>query len=350
MSVTPEIRAQLKEVNGVKGERFVRSYDRARSRLDRITGRGLIVMAGAIREFRKEILDRLRFVTGAATDPFTLQIVPQVTAEIQRAIGQLSREANASVGPLLENAFDLGAQVTTNAFRAAGVQFAFPSISPDILASITATTESVLTEMSSRLADRLLMEVRLGALGLEPTSAVIERIANQLRTSTLVRPGFRRRINFGAQAEAITRTELGRVFSNAQQAASERIAESVPGLKKRWVTTLRDRRGHREAEDRYAVGGEIGPIPVNRRFRVTDFSRSDFNRDGFWTVRTLAGAQRVFRGKPRRRFGRPITDLLLFPRDPAGSPGNLISCTCVVLEMPGELEQVAGRALGILQQ
>lgn len=350
MIATPTIKARLQEIDGPQAERFVKAYDRSRAQLTRLTNRGVRDIERVLRDFRVEIAGRLALLVENPAQPFTIRVTPQITTEIRRSIDDLVRTANPGVQASLEKAFDLGSSVTASAFTAAGVPITFPTLSPSILASLGATTENVLTELGTRLGDRILREIRLSAAGLEPSSAAIGRIDDFLRTSTEVRRGLRRRIGFGFQAESIVRTEIPRIFSNAQQAASEQISQSVPDLRKRWVTTLRKRRGHREAEARYATGGEIGPILVKNRFRVTDFSRSDFNVGGFWTTRTEGGAQRVYRGKPRARSGRPITDRMLFPRDPAGSAGNVVNCTCIVLEVVPSLERVGNRMLGVLQQ
>ena len=118
------------------------------------------------------------------------------------------------------------------------------------------------------------------------------------------------------------------------------MSEIVPGLRKRWVTVLGRRRGHRETERRYAVGGEIGPIRVDQRFEVRDFSRT--GRSQFFTLNGRA----VRVDRPAQRRGRIITDRMLFPRDAAGSVGNVVQCTCIVVEFLPEIEEAQRRARG----
>ena len=273
----------------------------------------------------------------------------QLEAEIRESLDFVLRDATASVRSTLERAFAAGSRITPTALAAGGISTGFPSVAPALLTTLAEATELALSELVTRLDQRIVAQLRLAAVGLEPTSAAVRRIENLLRTSREIEVGRRLRTGFASQAEAIVRTEVNRMYQSAQSATSSILGDTIPGLRKRWVTTLAQRRGHREAEARYAPGGEIGPIPVKRRFEVTDFSRSDRNTSGFWTTRTAAGFQRVYKGKARARTGSPRTDRMLHPLDPAASVGNLVGCTCIVLEVLPGLEEAQQRTLGIVQ-
>ena len=198
----------------------------------------------------------------------------------------------------------------------------------------------------SRLGERINVQIRQAAVGLQPASGAIRNVERLLRTSEEVRRGLRRRIGFGQQAEAIVRTETMRVFSNAQQAASEQIAQTIPDLRKRWLISPQNtRRGHKEADDRYAPGGETGPIRIDQKFEVTEQSRT--GRTEFITVGN--GGQRVINLRaPIVRRGRVITDRMLFPRDPSADVANVVNCTCTTLDVLEELEDATDRARGII--
>ena len=343
MTAVETARAKLKEQNGEAGRRFARAFTDSRSQLQQMTRQGINNVEAALRELRGEIQSRLQFFTGVVDDPFLIAIVPEIEREIRTAINEFTQGASAEIAERMETAFDLGGSVSATAMMNVGVPITFPTISPTLLSSLSAASADRIAELSTRLGDRIIREIRLSAAGLQPASLSIRRVTDLLRSSEL-RRGVRKRIGFGFQAEAIVRTELGRVYSNAQQAASEQIADTIPDLRKRWVTTLNERRGHRAVEERYKEGGEIGPIPIKQRFRVTDFSRSDFNRDGFWTR-----GGRAYKGNRFARRGRPRTDLMLFPRDPSASAGNTVFCTCVIFEILPEIDRATQRALGVVQ-
>ncbi len=344
LTVTDKLTEQIDQAT-----RIARAYERGRRLLRSLESEGVAALRSLLVDLRREITARINSVTAGPRAQFTADLAAQIEADIREALNFVTRNATASVRSTLERAFDAGSRITPTALGAGGVNAAFPTVAPAILTTLSQATEIALTELVSRLDQQIVEQLRLSAIGLEPTSGAVRRIENLLRTSREVEFGRRLRTGFASQAEAIVRTEINRMYQSAQSATSSILGETIPGLRKRWVTTLGKRRGHREAEARYAPGGEVGPIPVNDRFRVTDFSRSDRNVAGFWTTRTGAGFQRVYKGKARARSGSPITDRMLHPLDPTASPGNVLFCTCIILEVLPGLESAQQQTLGILQ-
>jgi len=331
-----------------RANQFLRQFRRGRENLDKLTDAGVRDVERLVREFREEIKDRLRSILPSDPKaPFLIRQLPAIANEIDSAVQELAQRANARINENLASAFDAGGKVSFDSIKAAGVAVAVPSISPEILATLSSVKDNVILGLAERMGDRINSQIRQTAVGLQPASQAIRNIERLLRTSDQVRPGLRRRIGFGIQAETIVRTETMRVFSNAQQSASEQIATTIPDLRKRWLTSPRNtRRGHKEAEDRYAPGGQIGPIKISETFRVSEFSR--IGNTKFITV--TKGGSRVIMLDTRqpRRGGRIITDRMLFPRDPGASPANVINCTCTVIDVLPDLEDATDRAKGII--
>ena len=351
----PRIRSALLEAEADDRRRFARRFAQSRRDAFNLTKAGARRVTGVLSEFRPELLDRLDAFSTDPDLPFLIRQSPAIRKEMAAAIAQLVDGASVEIRQSLEDAFFLGQGVTAGALQAANVPAVFPSISGELLASAAAATDTLLTEAGERLLNQVMRKVRFGAIGLEPSSATRSGIVDLLRTSKEVRQGVRRRIGFAFQADTIARTEIGRLYSNAQQAASEQISQQIPDLKKQWVTTLKDRRGHREVEERYAIGGSIGPIPVKSRFIVKDFSRT-----GTATFMTLGGkvrppgfagpGQRVIGVDAFQRRGTVKTDRMLFPRDPGASAGNVINCSCFVVDVVPGFEEVQQQALGVIDQ
>ena len=344
----------LKEQNAERGERFARAFARARKDLTKVSGIGERQIIKFLNELRRDINNRLQTFAGARNQPFLTQIIPGIETEIRASIAEFTSLASAETAKRIEEAFGIGSRVTATAFRDAGVAMAFPSVSPEILSSLAASTGEILTEVSTALGDKIIARVRASATGLEPSSLTMRKVGDLIKTSKEFISGKRRRIGFSSQAEEIVRTETGRVFSNAQQAASEQIAGTIPNLRKQWLTVggARVRQGHRAAERRYAPGGESGPILVNQRFQVSDFSRT--GRSKFMTIGGRVSppqgvtGQRVIRMDFTRR-GRVTTDRMLFPRDPAARPGNQINCRCVSVEVVPDIEKAVNQAKGVIE-
>jgi len=336
----------LREQRSEAGRKFAASFKDSRKALDKLTKDGAKRVESLVRELRREIKGRMAsIIPGDLNQPFLISIVPGIQAEIDAALAEYSRLANSEMIERLQSSFDTGSKVTASAFKAAGVPSTFPSISPELLQTLSANATTVLDELVSNLGVKINQQIRLAATGLEPASGAIDKISNLLKTSEEVRKGLRRRIGFTFQSEAIVRTEVSRAYSNAQQLASEQISETIPELRKRWLTGLRKRRGHIEVENKYDIGGEIGPIPIKDRFEVKDFSRT--GRSDFFTGKR--NGQRVYKRKGGfTRRGSIITDRMLFPRDSSASVGNIVNCSCTILDVIPDLEESINKALGIL--
>ena len=321
----------LKEQTADRGERFAKTFARARTDMVKISAIGERQMIKFLQELRVEINERVQSFVVNPRQPFLSQIIPQIEEEIRTAVAGFAERATVETVARMQDAFGVGSRVTANAFRDAGVNLAFPSVSPELLATLSAATADILTDVSSSLADKIAASIRTSAIGLEPSSTTMLRVGSLIKTSKEFIDGKRRRIGFAFQAEEIVRTETGRIYSNAQQAAAEQIAVTIPKLQKRWLTVGggRVRQGHMEAQRRYEPGGERGPIPVNQSYRVQDFSR--IGRSRFMTLGGRVSPPQGVTGlrvirKDFTRRGRVITDRMLFPRDPSATPGNVVNC------------------------
>lgn len=86
------------------------------------------------------------------------------------------------------------------------------------------------------------------------------------------------------RAHRILRTEYGRILEMANQLGLEKSAQTVPGLKKEWLCT------HRKSRIAHiAASGQV--VPVSSPFIVGG-------------------------------------EALMYPKDPAGSAGNVVNCRC----------------------
>lgn len=358
MKKNPKIktkRKRLTEQSSENSEKFVKSFSDSRKNLFSLSDTSVRNMLALIKDFQQEAVERLRFdVPENLNAPFNIRILPSIQDELNTSLETLRSRSTKELSDKLGDGFDLGQGVTARSLKAVGVPVAFPTAAPAVLTTLARDAENVFSEIISDLGERITGELNKSAAGLQSSSQTISRINRMLETSPEVIRGQRRRIKFAFQAEEIVRTELGRVYSNAQQLASEQLATAIPDLKKRWITIgdIRVRRGHVNVENAYAPGGAIGPIRIDQRFRVTDFSRT--GRSTFMTLggrirpKGFTGGLRVINTPGFTRKGRLINDRMLFPRDPSGSAGNVVQCRCTVMDVLPELEEATDRAMGIL--
>lgn len=107
--------------------------------------------------------------------------------------------------------------------------------------------------------------------------------------------------NIAWRSETILRTEYGHILGRAGQLSMAKSAEVGPGLMKKWVIRAQGKGGTPVRPAHLAANGQT--VPVDEPF--------------------IVGGEK-----------------LMYPHDPAGSPGNIINCRCasipVVPEQPQE--------------
>ena len=132
----------------------------------------------------------------------------------------------------------------------------------------------------------------MSILGNVPAFTAMQNLAELLRTQpTRTDPSLG---PIAYQAERIVRTESNGIYNIASQARQQQVAQAALGTLKYWLTAhdSRVRPDHVEAGTRYAPGGDPGPIPFGKAYRVGD-------------------------------------EELQFPHDPTASAKQRINCRCV---------------------
>jgi len=337
--------------------KFSQSFADSRKQLFKLSDAAVLNVINLMKDFRVDTLDRLRADRPSdPRDPFDVRILGDLQSTVNDSLESLKTKSAQEFDEKLGSSFELGQGVTARALFAANIPTLFPQIAPTVLNTLSRNAVNIYSEMFDDLGTAITTQINRSIAGLQSSGQAMAKINRLLRTSPEVRAGLRRRVKFAFQAEEITRTEIGRAFSNAQQAASEQLSDSIPGLKKRWlpVGDGRVRRGHAEAGQIYGPGGSIGPIPIKSRFKIIDYSRTGTSNfltlGGSASPKGFTGGQRVIPVNRFVRRGVLITDQMLFPRDPIASPGNVIQCRCVVVDVVPDLEKTLDKSLGIIQQ
>jgi len=216
---------------------------------------------------------------------------PEILASIEEAIVEFEARYQVAAQDSLVKSLDLGAEfVVTPIEDALAVSIASPVISPDLLEVMQATTADLVTNVADEVRREITKEVRLGVGGVNRPFEVQERIAKTLRST---REGGSRR-GIANRAEKITRTEMNRTFSIANDEALKDVKEVIPDLKKQWITAGDNRVSagpnatgvRRSPRNHAAMEGEIRP--VDQRF----------------------------------------SNGLRFPLDPFGPPEQVVDCRC----------------------
>src|SRR5262245_55840958 len=225
----------------------------------------------------------------ALPDTYDQYRLTQLEATIRRVmLDFVDRYGIEVTGPQLAS-YGLGAELAARPLQAAGLNVHTPMLSRRQIEALQGYNARLITNATERSIGEITTILRTGLLRGDRWPDIMALVARRL-----TEPG-----PFGslaARAEAITRTELGRIQALATQASLEQMQRLVPDVQKEWKHSRNKgkdaRLGHMDAE------GQIRDV----------------------------GATFHVRPGP----GYPYEDLL-YPRDPAVSPRNSVNCGCVVV-------------------
>jgi hypothetical protein len=224
-------------------------------------------------EARKEIA-----ATVAATE-WQAYRLPELKAAIERAMQQFGDKFGVELREAQGAFWEAGINFVDTPLRAVGVIAAFPAIDMTVLGIMQGYGADLVKGLARDAALKINNEITMGLMGQKTPFEVMEAVGRNLKDRSIF-------TSIAARAETITRTEAGRVLEAAGQARNEAAAAVVPGLQKQWL------HGESSRVPRIAHLAAHGQIrDVNQPFDV----------DG---------------------------ELLMYPRDPAGSAQNTINCGC----------------------
>ena len=221
--------------------------------------------------------------------PTTWQLshLQKVRKELEAAIARFEDQGAATWRSSTAAAWERGVSMVDEPLRAAAVSAVdvLPRISDAQLGGIQAFTTNRIRDIGEKTRTKVNAHLLATLSGAQSTSETINHIQAVFRSSR-------------KRAITITRTELGRAFSQATQLRQESAAKRVPGLKKQWRRSgkLHSRITHD------AIDGQIRE--VDEPFQIGE-------------------------------------ELLMFPRDPTGSARNTINCGCTSLPYVEDWEEVA---------
>ncbi|MDH3379006.1 MAG: phage head morphogenesis protein, partial [Gammaproteobacteria bacterium] len=179
----------------------------------------------------------------------------------------------------------VGGQIVDIPLLSVGIEFGAPQVTVPLLDVVKTFGADRIKGLSDSVLAQIRAEIQLAAIdaqSLDETMANIQRLLPPSGTGSGV----------ATRAEAIVRTEVGRIHSMAAQNRMESLLEQIPDLQKEWRHSgriLNARDGH------VAASGQR--VPVMERFSVAP---------------TVGGTRQQ----------------LLYPRDPIATAANSVFCRC----------------------
>jgi uncharacterized protein with gpF-like domain len=215
--------------------------------------------------------------------------LPQLQAEIERALNQFAAGGGAALGSAAGTAWATGQALVDEPIAAGGIR-----IVAQLPAINTAQLQAMRTFMTDRMravavetAAKINGQLGLVMIGGQSPGDAIGNIQTLLEGSPRQR------------AITVVRTEIGRAFATATQERMVQAAEVLPGLGKQWRRSgkIHSRRKHDLTD------GQIRPVDQPYILGTGNVVDEE----------TTAGIR------------------IMYPHDPAAPPGETINCGCVSL-------------------
>ncbi len=238
---------------------------------------------------RTEILGRL-----ASIDPqsFSAAQLTELKRSIDSAMDQFRADATSFMDSAQSHAARLGAQGVSQPLVSAGLEaVAMGRVNPTTLAIAQGYTADLITNLSRQAAHDINAALQRAFLGGQSWDQIVQQIARGLGATGRVSIFDK----IGDRAATIAENEILRIHAISGQARMEDMATRHPELKKKWLHIPAARVPR---HTHYMASGQIKG--VNEPFEIP----------------VLPGAD---------------PELLMYPRDPNGSPENTINCHCLSL-------------------
>ncbi len=240
---------------------------------------GTEAMRDILKNLHGQVMAELGKAALGSWDAYSLR---QYLDSIEGQMANYQSLAKAEAGALLAKSWAAGQSLVTETMIAGAVPVAAIYsgfyISSSVLDVMKGFTFHKFEGLSAAAWDQVKGELTLGIMGGKTPQEVAAAIGKNIDAGKFA--------SIAQRAEVITKTEMGRVFSQASQLRMEQAAEYVPGLEKEWRHV-----GH-PAKPRLTHLGVSGQhVPVKEPFNVGGV-------------------------------------LMMFPRDPSAPIEETINCGC----------------------
>lgn len=232
-------------------------------------------VAKAVRQLN---IARKKVAETVAVTEWDLYHLPKLKSAVDTAMREFAEHYAAELSQDQKDFWAFGQEMVDAPISAAGVSVVIPAIDTGLLIAMQNYSAHLVESLGRDAAGKIYNEMAMGLMGQKTPYEVMQAVGKNLTDKGIFS-------SIAARAETITRQECGRILEAASQERMNAAADVVPGLQKQWQhgTSRVPRLTHLAAE------GQIRD--VDKPFDV--------------------GGEK-----------------LMYPRDPAGSPGNTINCSC----------------------
>jgi uncharacterized protein YbaA (DUF1428 family) len=200
----------------------------------------------------------------ASLGSWTEYQLKQTKAAIERALADYETAAKGQMSAGLKTMWALGQESVYKPLNVGGIYTGF-NIPSSLLRTMEEFAFVKIESYTGGMWNGIRSELSLGALGAKTPQQVSDAIGKLLPNKPLVAQGGRTIFKDAAQrAEFVTKTELGRIYSEAANRRREDAAKYVPDLKKVW------RHGHPGVPRLTHLAADGVSVPQDKPFPVRD--------------------------------------------------------------------------------
>jgi len=237
---------------------------------------GVVTMRDLLKELQGQVMGELGKAAVGSWDAYALK---QMLNTLELNFADFDSRAKKELGTLMDGSWEKGISLVDEPLKISGqlwTGFNVSSASLDVLKDFSFT---LIGDVTSSTWTKIKGEISLGVMGGKTPHEVATAIGKSLKDKSIFRSTYMR-------AEAITKLEMGRVFSRATQERMSVAAQHVEGLEKEWKHA-----GHpKQARPTHLMSDGLH-VPVDEPFLIGGV-------------------------------------LMMHPRDPAAPIGEVIHCGC----------------------
>jgi hypothetical protein len=212
-------------------------------------------------DVNRQVRDELAHAALGSWNEYTLK---QLKASLERRIGDFESAAKGDLGKRLTDMFDLGQESVYKPLNVGGIYTGF-NIPVSVVRQMRDFAFIKIDSYTGAMWNGIRGELSLAALGAKTPQQVSEAIGTLLPEGPFFGRGGRTIFRDAAQrGEFITKTELGKMYSEAADRRIKDAAEYVPDLEKIW------RHGHPKQPRLTHLAADGVVRPINEPFPVRD--------------------------------------------------------------------------------
>ena len=241
---------------------------------DRAIKTGTEAMRDLLKNLHAQVMTELGRAALGSWDAYSLrQYLDAIEGQMAAYQGYAKQEA----GALLDKSWSAGEMLIEETLSAGAIYSGF-NLSTSVLDTMKDFAFHKIEGLSAAAWDQVKGELTLGIMGGKTPQEVAAAIGKNIDAGKFA--------SIAQRAEVITKTEMGRVFSEASQLRMEQAAEYVTGLEKEWRHV-----GHPTKPRLMHLAANGQHVPVKEPFRIGGV-------------------------------------LMMFPRDPSAPIEETINCGC----------------------